>query len=65
MQNEIKAIVQAEFKNVYVEGDNKIIIQAVQGRIKVPWKIQTLLQDINTSSQCCNQVTISLNFLLS
>ena len=59
MRNGIKAAVQAGFKNVDVEGDKKIIIQAVQGRIKVLWEIQTLLHDITSFLKCCNQVTIS------
>jgi len=33
MRNEIKAAVQAGFTNIHIEGDNKILIQAVQGHI--------------------------------
>jgi len=59
MCNGIKATVQAGFKNVDVEGDKRIIIQVVQGGIKVLWEMQTLLHDITSFLKCCNQVTIS------
>jgi len=59
MRNGVKPAVQTGFKNVDVESDNKIIIQAVQGLIKVLWEIQMLLHDITSFLKCCNQVTIS------
>jgi len=44
----IRAIVQAIFTNIYIEGDNHILIQAVKRKIRVLWEIQVLLQDITT-----------------
>jgi len=48
MRNGIKVAVQTGFANVHIEGDNNILIQAVLGRVKIPWEIQVLIQDITT-----------------
>ena len=50
---------QVRFKNIHVEGDNKILIQAIKDQIAAPWQIQTLLQDIKTYLQECNSVIIT------
>ena len=42
----------------HIEGDNKILIQAVQGRIQPPWEIQVLVQDILFYLQTCNHVLV-------
>ena len=47
------------FKNIHVEGDNKILIQAIQDLIEAPWQIQTLVQNIKTYLQECNSVIIT------
>ena len=47
---------QVGFTDIHIEGDNKILIQAVQGHIQVSWEIQVLIQDIHTYSQLCNNV---------
>jgi len=59
MRNGIKATMQAGFENTHIEGDNKILIQAVKGQIQALWEIQTLLQDKKTCVQDCNRVTIT------
>jgi len=33
-------------KKMNIEGDNKNLIQVVNEKIQVPWKIQVLVQDI-------------------
>ena len=43
MRNGIKEAVQAGFTHIQVEGDNNILIQAVQGHIQHPWEIQVLV----------------------
>ena len=37
MQNGVRATLQAGFKNIHVEGDNKILIQAFKDQIEAPW----------------------------
>jgi len=46
MHNGLQAAVQAGYTNIHIEGDNKILIDAVQGRIYPTWEIQILAQDI-------------------
>jgi len=36
MRNDMKAALQARFTVIYIEGDNKILVQALQGHIQVP-----------------------------
>ena len=55
---------QVGFTDIHIEGDNKILIQAVQDHIQVSWEIQVLIQDIHTYSQLCNNVhTVSYTHL--
>ena len=51
-------MVEAGFSNIHIERDNKILIQAVQGRIQPPWEIQVLVQDIIYFLQKCNHVIV-------
>ena len=39
MRNGLRAAAQVGFTNIHIEGDNKILIQAVQGCIQPPWEI--------------------------
>ena len=47
MRDGIQAALAAGYRNLLVEGNNKVVIQAVQGQIHIPWQIQTLICDIN------------------
>ena len=58
MRNGLRAVVQAGFTNIHIEGDNKILIQAVQGCIQPPWEIHVLVQDILFYLQKCNHVIV-------
>ena len=40
IHNGVEAVIQAEFTVIHIEGDNKILIYAVQGDIQAPWEIQ-------------------------
>ena len=63
MQNGIKAAIQAGFTDIQIEGDNRILMQAVQRKIQVPWKIQVLVQDITTFLDSFNKVIINYIFI--
>ena len=58
MRNGLRAAIQAGFTNIHIEGDNKILIHAVQGRIQPPWEIPVLVQDIHYYLQTCNNVIV-------
>jgi len=62
MRNGVQAAVKAGFSNIHIEGDNKILIQAVQGRIQPPWEIQVLVQDILYYLQICTHVIVHYIF---
>jgi len=58
MRNGLRAVVKAGFTNIHIEGNNKTLIQAVQGRIQHPGEIQVLVQDILFYLQKCNHVLV-------
>lgn len=58
MHNGIKAAVQAGFTHIQIEGDNKTLIQAIQGHFQRPWKIQVLVQDILAYIRLGNRIVI-------
>ena len=58
MRNGLRPAVKAGFSNIHIEGDNKILIQAVQGCIQPPWEIQVLVQDILYYLQICTHVIV-------
>ena len=58
MRNGLQVAVKAIFTNIHIEGDNKILIQALQGCIQPPWEIQVLVQDILFYLQKCNHVIV-------
>jgi len=39
IRNGINAAVQAGYTDIHIEGDNKILIQVVQGYIQAPWEL--------------------------
>jgi len=59
MRNRIKAAVQAGFTDIHIKGNNRILIQAVQRKVQVPWEIQVLVQDITTFLNRFNKVIIN------
>jgi len=58
MWNGLQAAVQADYTDIQIEGDNKILIKAIQERIQPPWEIQILIQDILAYIQLCNKIFI-------
>lgn len=62
LRNGVQAAVQAGFKNIHIEGDNRTLIQAVLKEIHVPWEIQVLVQDISTFITSFTHVVINHTF---
>jgi len=46
MRDGISAALQPGFRRIEVEGDNQIVLQAVQKQIHAPWQITPILEDI-------------------
>jgi len=59
MRNGLQAAIQARYTDIHIEGDNQILILAVQGRIQPSWEIHTLVQDILAYVKKCNKILIS------
>jgi len=62
MRNGIKVAIQAGFANVHIEEDNNFLIQAVLGRVQIPWEIQVFVQDITTYLYRFDHVIINHTF---
>jgi len=46
MRDGLQAALATGCRKLIVEGDDKVVIQAIQGQIHIPWKIQTMIRDI-------------------
>ena len=54
----LKAATDVGFKQIQVEGDNQIVIQAVQGDIHIPSRTQKLVLDIRVILACFSSVSM-------
>jgi len=59
MRDGICAAVQAGFRQIEVEGDNQIVLKAVQKQIPVPWQIATVIEDIWNMIPNCESITFT------
>ena len=57
MRDGISAALQAGYRKIQVEGDNQIVIRAVQKQIHIPWQIAPILQDIWNLISSCESVS--------
>ena len=55
----VRAVVDSGFKRVLIEGDNSTVIQAIQGRLTVPWQIARLLRDVSHYPSQLEHVSIT------
>jgi len=46
LKDGVSAATQAGYRRLLIEGDNITVIQALAGKIKVPWKIATIIEDV-------------------
>ena len=56
MRDGIKVAIDLEFKHIVVEGAYKLVIQSIRAEVKIPWQIQTIIDDIRISTK--HQVSI-------
>ena len=47
MKDRVSAVTQVGYKSLLIEGDNTRVIQVLVGKIQVPWKITTIIEDIH------------------
>jgi len=53
----LKYALEAGYRHIEVEGDNQVVLNAIQGRITSPWKISTLIEDIKNLSAGCEDIS--------
>jgi len=53
------AALEAGYRRIAVEGDNHVVISAIQAQIKPPWKIATIIQDIRNLSKGCEDISFN------
>ena len=51
LKDGVNAAIQAGYKRLLVEDDNTTLIQALAGKIQVPWKIATIIEDVQLWAQ--------------
>ena len=51
------AALEAGYRCIAVEGDNQVVISAIQARIKPPWQIATIIEDIRNLSKGCEDIS--------
>ena len=47
LRDGLRIAIQASFNNVAIEGDNKIVIEALKRKIPIPWQIANVIEDIH------------------
>jgi len=46
LRDGLQVAIQAGIRNLNIKGDNKIVLQAIEGKICTPWHIQHIIDDI-------------------
>jgi len=57
MRDGINAALQIGYRKILVEGDNQIVIRAIQKQIRTPWQIAPILQDIWNLITSCESIS--------
>ena len=47
LRDRLRLTIQAGFRKIVIEGDNKIVIQALKENIQIPWQILNIIKDIH------------------
>jgi len=59
LRDGISAALQAGFRKIEVEGDNQVVLKAVQKQIHTPWQITPILEDIWHMISSCESISFS------
>ena len=54
LRDGVQAATMASYKDIIVEGDNQMIINALLGTISTPWKISNVIRDVRFLLQSSN-----------
>ena len=58
LRDGLKAALDAGMMYLHIEGDNRMVIQAIKGKIHIPWRIQMLVHDSRTMLSSFTSPTI-------
>jgi len=53
----LKSALEAGYHHIEIEGDNQVVLNAIQGRITPPWQISTLIADIKNLAAGCEEIS--------
>ena len=59
MKDGIITALQAGFRRIEVEGDNQVVLKAVQKQIHPPWQIAPILEDVWNMISTCESISFS------
>ena len=59
MRDGICAALNAGYRKILVEGDNQIVIKAIQNQIHIPWRIVPLFEDIRNMINSCENISFT------
>ena len=59
LRDGLQATVAAGYKRLDIEGDNLILIEAIQGKSTIPWQIKFIIHDIHTMLSQIDQVQVN------
>ena len=58
LRDGIQAALVGGYQNLEIEGDNMLIVKAIQGQVRVPWQLRNIVFEINVALNQCAQVKI-------
>jgi len=58
LRDALQATIEAGYRRLDVEGDNLIIIEALQGKSAIPWQVKYIIQDIHSMLNQVDHVQI-------
>jgi len=59
LRDEVKAVANARFKRVLIEGDHATVNRTLRGEASSPWQIAAIIQDVNKYLRTMIYVSIS------
>ena len=59
LRDGVQAAIAASYRRLHIEGNNLIVIEALQGKSVSPWQIKYIIQDIHSMLKQVDHVVIN------
>jgi len=59
LRDGVQAAITAGYRRLDIEGDNLIVIEAVQGKSVIPWQLKYIIQDISIMLNQVDHVVVN------